>query len=126
MTFKNPSHRSHYSSLERPSFNGPEQEETLQEKQTDPESVTSEVEKEPVLLKDTAEKDEARIGEIKKQINDRVHTHDAFDSIRANIKRIRVEKMENAKNRSKSGTVVSPKKDGLWGNIKSFFGGKSE
>jgi hypothetical protein len=125
MTFKNPSHQS----LEQSSFNEPNKEEDLQKKQT-----TSELVKEPkeglAPIVDTTEKDKARVGEIKSQIEESYNKHDHDDGIdhmleatkrnRENIKRI------NALKRAEGEPVTQQKTDNWLDKVKSFFGGKSE
>jgi hypothetical protein len=128
MTFKNPSHQSHSSSPEKPSFNESEQE-VSQEKQPNHELVMDESKnEEPLPVEDTTGKDNVRIGEIKSQIEESDAKHDrglehkleATKKNREDIKRI------NALKRAAGEPVTQPKKESFWGGVKSFFGGKSE
>jgi hypothetical protein len=130
MAFKNPSHRSHYSSLEQPSFSESEQEKHLSEKQEKPELKIEDSKKEEPL-EDTTEKDNARIGEIEKQIEESdvkhksIYSHDGIGLMHEASKRNREDiKRTNASKRAKGEPVIQPEKESFLGKVKLFFEGK--
>ncbi|MFA5831474.1 MAG: hypothetical protein WC878_06610 [Candidatus Paceibacterota bacterium] len=119
MTFKNPSH---HQSLEQPSFSERKEEKDLTEKQTKPELATDDRKKEE-LIKDATERDNARIDEIKSQIEKMApNTTDGIDHMLEATRRNREDiKRINALKRAAGEPVIQPEKENIWTKIRSFF-----